>query len=66
MQRLSDAALRKALLDHNLKSRKRAYAREILRRRYESAGGRAWRKFWDGALFWVGTARASLSRRFDN
>ncbi len=64
MDRLSDAALREALLDPNLKSRKRAYARELLRRRYQSDGGRAWRKLWVGALFWLGTARASLARRF--
>ena len=63
MERLTDRQLRAALLDPELKSRKRAYARELLRRRYDSDGGLAWRKAWIGALYWVGSTRAALSRR---
>lgn len=63
MERLNDRELREALLDPDLKSRKRAYARELLRRRCESNGGLAWRKVWIGALYWLGSTRAALSRR---
>jgi hypothetical protein len=63
MERLNDRELRAALLDPELKSRKRAYARELLRRRYDSDGRLAWRKAWIGALYWLGSTRAALSRR---
>ncbi|WP_141702171.1 hypothetical protein [Methyloceanibacter stevinii] len=63
MEKLSDRELRSALVKPDLSARKRAYARELLRRRCDKSGKYAWRKLWVGALYWVGSCRAALSRR---
>ena len=63
MDRFSDRELREALLNPDLRWRKRAHARELLRRRYQSDSGLAWRKMWVSALYWLGSARAAVARR---
>ncbi|BAQ16866.1 hypothetical protein [Methyloceanibacter caenitepidi] len=63
MEKLTDRELRSALFKADLSARKRSYARELLRRRYDSKGKHAWRKLWVGTLYWLGSCRAALSRR---
>jgi hypothetical protein len=46
MDHFGDRKLRDALSDPNLNRRKRAYVRELLRRRYEAKPNAAWRKLW--------------------
>lgn len=64
MENLSDRELRDMLTTPDLEWRKRAYARELLRRRYDSKSRSAWRGLWIPVFYWVGMTRAALARKF--
>jgi hypothetical protein len=62
MDHFSDRELTGALASPNLNRRKRAYVRELLRRRYEAKPNAAWRKLWLSALHAWGLTRTAISR----
>lgn len=62
MDDLSDRELGAALASPNLDERERAYARELLQRRYETRSNAAWRKVWLSVLHNWGLTRAAISR----
>jgi len=64
MDDLSDRDLRDALVSPDLDERERAYARELLRRRYETRPNTTWRKVWLSVLHGWGLTRAAISRVF--
>jgi hypothetical protein len=62
MDQLSDRELRAALAGPDLDGRERAYARELLRRRYQTRPDAAWRQVWLSVLHRWGLTRAAISR----
>ena len=64
MDDLSDRDLRDALVGPDLDRRERAYAKELLRRRYEARPKAAWRKLWLSVLHRWGLTRGAIARTF--
>jgi hypothetical protein len=62
MDQLSDRELRGALAGPGLDRRDRAYARELLRRRYDARPNAAWRQAWLSVLYGWGLTRAAISQ----
>jgi hypothetical protein len=62
MDQLSDRDLRGALASPDLDGRERAYARELLRRRYDGRPNATWRQMWLSVLHGWGLTRAAISR----
>ena len=62
MDELSNQELKSALTSGDLSPRKKAVAREILRRRYESKHGRLWKVVWLPVLLVLGLVRTATGR----
>ena len=59
----SNKELKNALSRGDLSPRKKAFAQEVLRRRYEAKdGGRLWKYVWLPVLAVLGLARVALRR----
>jgi hypothetical protein len=63
MDERSNKELKNALSRGDLSPRKKAFAQEVLRRRYEAKdGGRLWKYVWLPVLAVLGLARVALRR----